>query len=78
MTRETASVEGREARLVTADIGASSEVLDTLGLGFVDGPLAARWLLRMVVSLLLMPGHDESEERERIERYIAPLRATHV
>lgn len=100
VTRETASVEGREARLVaavssalrhvrgtpllagwfgadgaavTADIVATSEVLETLGLGFVDDPLAARWLLRVVVSLLFMPGHDEAEERILLERYVAPL-----
>lgn len=105
VTRETADVEGREARLVaavlsalqhvrgtpllagwfggdgtavTASIVASSEVLDTLGLGFVDDPLAARWLLRCVVSLLLMPGHDSAEERAIVERFVAPLVVAHV
>ena len=100
VSRETASLTGREARLVaavsstlrhvrgtpllaawfgadgaavTADIVASSEVLQTLGLGFVDDPVAARWLLRVVVSLLMMPGHDEAEERALLERYVAPL-----
>jgi len=105
VARETASVDGREARLVTAvssavrnvrgtpllaawfgsdgaavtaDLVASSEVLQTLGLGFVDDPLAARWLLRVVVSLLLMPGRDEEEERELVRRYVAPLVTTPV
>ncbi|GAB3243862.1 TetR/AcrR family transcriptional regulator [Nocardioides dilutus] len=105
VTRETAAVEGREARLVaavlsalrhvrgtpllagwlvgdgtavTADIAASSEVLETLGMGLVDDPLAARWLLRVVVSLLLMPGRDEDDERELIERFVAPMLVTHV
>ena len=32
----------------------------------------------MVVSLLLMPGRDEAEERILVERYVAPLLATHV
>ena len=100
VTRETAGVEGREARLVaavlsalqhvrgtpllagwfgadgtavTADIVSSSEVLATLGLGFVDDPLAARWLLRVVVSMLMMPGHDEEEERAFLERFVAPM-----
>jgi AcrR family transcriptional regulator len=100
VSRETASVDGREARLVTAvtsalrhvrgtpllaawfgadgaavtaDIVASSEVLETLGLGFVDDPLAARWLLRVVVSLLMIPGRDEAEERVLLERFVAPL-----
>lgn len=105
VARETASVDGREARLVaavssalrqvrgtpllaawfgsdgaavTADLVSSSEVLETLGLGFVDDPLAARWLLRVVVSLLLIPGHDEAEERAQLERFVAPLLATPV
>ena len=100
VTRETASVEGDEARLVaavgsavrhvrdspllagwfaddaagvTADLVASSEVLGTLGLDLVDDPLAARWLLRVVVSLLLVPGQDEAEERALVERYVAPV-----
>jgi AcrR family transcriptional regulator len=100
VTRETASVEGREASLVaavlsalrhvrgspllagwfgadgtavTADLVSSSEVLETLGLGYVDDPLAARWLLRAVVSLLMMPGHDADEERAFVERFVAPL-----
>jgi AcrR family transcriptional regulator len=100
VAEETASVEGREARLVaavlcavrlvreapvlmawfgadgaavTADLVTSSEVLDTLGLGFVDDPLAARWLLRVVVALLLMPGQDDAEERQLVERFVAPL-----
>ena len=69
---------GADGAAVTADIVASSEVLDTLGLGFVDDPLAARWLLRVVVSLLLMPGHDEAEERALLERFVAPMVATRV
>ena len=103
VTRETARVEGREARLVaavlstlkhvrgtpllagwfgadsaavTADIVASSEVLETLGLDLVDDPVAARWLLRAVVSLLLIPGHDADEERELVERFVAPMVTT--
>ena len=105
VARETASVEGREARLVaavlsavrhvrgtpllagwfgadgaavTAVLVASSEVLETLGLGFVDDPLAARWLLRVVVSLLLMPAHDEADERAILERFVAPLVTAYV
>jgi AcrR family transcriptional regulator len=105
VSRETASVDGREARLVaavssalrhvrgtpllaawfgadgaavTADLVASSEVLETLGLGIVDDPLAARWLLRVVVSLLLMPGRDEAEEQALMERFVAPLLAASV
>ena len=100
VTRETAGVEGRQARLVaavlsalqhvrgspllagwfggdgtavTVDLVSSSVVLDALGLGLVDDPLAARWLLRSVVALLMMPGHDADEERALVERFVAPL-----
>ena len=44
-----------------------------LGLDLVDDPLAARWLLRVVVSLLMVPGADEAEERALVERFVAPL-----
>lgn len=100
VSRETASVEDPEARLVaavamalrevrdtpllaswfgtdgagvTADLVASSEVLQHLGLDLVEDPLAARWLLRVVVSLLMVPGADEAEERALVERFVAPL-----
>lgn len=63
---------------VTASLVGSSEVLDSLGLGFVDDPLAARWILRVVVSLLMTPGHDEAEERALLERFVAPLVTVHV
>ena len=64
---------GAGGATVTLDIVASSEVLETLGLGVVDDPLAARWLVRVVVSLLLMPGLDEAEERDLVERFVAPM-----
>jgi hypothetical protein len=32
----------------------------------------------VVVSLLLMPGRDEAEERALLERYVAPLLAASV
>jgi AcrR family transcriptional regulator len=102
VTAETASVEGREARLVaavlsavrhvrgtpllaswfqedgtavTADVVATSSVLETLGLDFVDDPLAARWLIRIVATLLLVPGRDQAEERAFLEHFVAPLLA---
>jgi AcrR family transcriptional regulator len=100
VARETAAVEGREARLVaavlsalrhvrgtpllagwfggsgaavTADLVQSSEVLGTLGRDFVGDPVAARWLLRCVVTLLVMPGRDDAEERAFVERFVVPL-----
>lgn len=100
VARETASVEGRDNRLVAAVLSAlrqvrgtpllagwfggggaavtvglvqSSEVLETLGAEFVGDVVAARWLLRCVVTLLVMPGHDEAEERAFVERFVVPL-----
>ena len=64
---------GSGGTAVTVDLVSSSEVLETLGLGFVDDPIAARWLLRVVVAMLMMPGHDIDEERLFLERYVAPL-----
>lgn len=38
-----------------------------------DLSLLARWLTRVIVSLLTVPGRDEAEEREMLRRFIAPL-----
>ncbi|NKY52367.1 TetR/AcrR family transcriptional regulator [Nocardia vermiculata] len=35
-----------------------------------------RWLTRIIVSLLTVPGRDEADERELLERFLAPLIAT--
>jgi AcrR family transcriptional regulator len=32
----------------------------------------ARWLLRVMVSLLVFPGHDEAEERAMLEEFVLP------
>ena len=37
-----------------------------------DGTLRARWLVRIVVSFLTLPGKNETEERELLERFVAP------
>lgn len=37
-----------------------------------SSPLRARWLVRVVVSLLTMPGDAEDEERAIVERFVAP------
>lgn len=58
---------------VTSALVRSSDVLDSLGLWLVPDPVAARWLVRVLVLLLIMPGRDEAEEREMIARFVAPL-----
>ena len=62
---------------VTAELVGSSDVLGWLGLGVAHDQAAARWLVRVVVSLLTMPGRDEAEERELVARFVAPL-VTHL
>ncbi len=34
--------------------------------------LRARWMVRVVISLLALPGESESEERALVERFVAP------
>jgi AcrR family transcriptional regulator len=66
-----------------ARVSHSSEVIDAVTGTFVATLLApsasggsnrleARWLVRVIVSLLTMPGESEEEERELITRFVAP------
>lgn len=44
------------------------------GMGMSDAVLnpAARWIVRVIVSLLAMPGADPAEEREMLEQFVVP------
>jgi hypothetical protein len=33
----------------------------------------ARWLVRVMTSLLVFPGHDEADERAMIEHFVVPM-----
>lgn len=57
----------------TADLAQGSEVVEALGLAMAADPDAARWLVRVIVSLLTVPGGDEAEERRLVERFVAPV-----
>jgi AcrR family transcriptional regulator len=68
---------------MAARMSRSSEVIETLTMAFVSellGPgkadpesrLGALWLVRVIVSLLVMPGASGAEERALVERYVAP------
>lgn len=63
---------GQDDALASVGIAQSSAVIEALGLSLVPDPLAARWLLRVVLSLLTIPGRDEAEERAMVERFVAP------
>ena len=68
---------------ITARMSRGSEVIGSLANAFVsnlqgegrDAPssgLAARWMVRVIVSLLTMPGASEEEERCLIECFVVP------
>lgn len=59
----------------TAELAQSSAVISALGLTIVDDPGdadAARWLVRVIVSLLIVPGRDADDERALVERFVVP------
>ncbi|HWJ09515.1 MAG TPA: helix-turn-helix domain-containing protein [Nocardioides sp.] len=60
----------------TADLAQGSEVVEALGLAVAADPDAARWLVRVIVSLLTVPGGGEAEERRLVERFVAPVVAS--
>jgi AcrR family transcriptional regulator len=63
----------------TADLAASSEVIESLAVAFLGGAPdddtrdRARWIVRVVLSLLTVPGASAAEERRLVERFVAPV-----
>jgi AcrR family transcriptional regulator len=57
----------------TAELASSSPVIAALGSSLVDDPLAARWVVRVILSLLVVPGRDEAEERAMVQRFAVPV-----
>jgi AcrR family transcriptional regulator len=69
-------------RPIGGDIAEQSEVIRALTEAFVislapDDPKLvthrARWLVRVITSLLVFPGHDEADERAMIEEFVVPI-----
>lgn len=58
--------------VTTSELAQSSAVIEALGLSVVDDPAAARWLVRVIVSLLTVPGRDADDERALVERFVTP------
>ena len=67
----------------TARVSHASQVINALSVAFVERLLGldrhdpsseeqGRWLVRVVVSLLTMPGESAEEERVLVERFVAP------
>ena len=64
---------------IAAAVAQSSDVIEGMVAAFLGDPAApatirrARWLVRVIVSLLTMPGADEHDERSMIEQFVAPV-----
>ena len=43
-----------------------------LSLGVDDVERRARWLVRVMISLLIFPGRDEADERAMLEEFVLP------
>lgn len=56
-----------------ADLAQGSEVVEAIGLSSVSDAESARWLVRVIVSLLTVPGRDAAEERRLVERFVVPV-----
>ena len=69
-------------RPIGAEIAEQSEVIKALTEAFVislgpDDPELvahrARWLVRVMTSLFLFPGHDDDDERAMLEEFVVPI-----
>ena len=69
-------------RPIGAEMAEQSEVINALTEAFVislgpDDPELvahrARWLVRVMTSLFLFPGHDDADERAMLEEFVVPI-----
>ena len=69
-------------RPIGAELAEQSEVIKALTEAFVislgpDDPELvahrARWLVRVMTSLFLFPGHDDADERAMLEEFVVPI-----
>jgi len=64
---------------LTTELAGASPVVQSMCAAFLsdatdpDNQVRARWLVRILVSLLTAPAGDEAEERALIERFVAPV-----
>jgi AcrR family transcriptional regulator len=65
-------------RPIGGEMAERSEVIKALteaflrSLGLDDVENRARWLVRVMISLLTFPGHDEADERATLEEFVLP------
>ncbi|GAA1778012.1 TetR/AcrR family transcriptional regulator [Nocardioides hankookensis] len=57
----------------TAALAQSDEVIESLGFRAVGDHETAQWLVRVIVSLLIVPGRDDADEWAMVQRYVAPV-----
>lgn len=89
--RETPSLASwfaNTARPIGGEMGERSEVIRILAEAFLsslsdrthaehdDVELRARWLVRVLISLMQFPGRDDADERTMLETFVAPLVVT--
>ncbi|MFC9786878.1 TetR/AcrR family transcriptional regulator [Rhodococcus sp. NPDC127528] len=67
---------------IASELASTSEVIEVLGATFLasvpgiqDREISsrARWLVRVIVSLLTVPGADEADERAMVEQFVVPV-----
>lgn len=67
---------------IGVEIAEQSDVIQAMGSAFIvslgpDDPAAverrARWLVRVLTSLLLLPGRDAADERSMVEEFLVPI-----
>ncbi len=67
---------------IGGELAEQSEVITALATAFVNSLRSrepavverrARWLVRVLTSLLMFPGHDEADERAMIEEFVVPI-----
>ena len=77
MSRTSEVIETLTTRFVSALLGTGEGGTGEggTGEGAAEGRLRARWFVRVIVSLLAMPGESEAEERALVERFVAPALA---
>ena len=66
-------------RPIGGEMAERSDVIKTLteaflgSLGVDDVERRARWLVRVMISLLVFPGHDDADERAMLEDFVLPM-----
>jgi hypothetical protein len=67
---------------IASELAGTSQVIEVLGSSFLadvwgsdDREISsrARWLVRVIVSLLTVPGADDADERAMIEQFVIPV-----